>query len=61
MLKTIMDIIMTVCFLVMIVSIVMFYQTTIGKAIVCTSALIAVITYFISDRLEDKEEKEEEA
>ena len=59
MLKTIMDGIMVLCLAAMMIAILFYYQSTVGKAIVCISTVIAVIAYFISDYLEDKEDKEE--
>lgn len=57
MLKTIMEVIMTLCLIVMAVSIIFFYQTRIGGIIVIISIIISFIAYFISDYLEDKEEE----
>ena len=60
MLKTIMDGIMVLCLAAMMIAILFYYQSTVGKAIVCISTVIAVVTYFASEYLEDKEEKDEE-
>ena len=60
MLKTITNIIMVVCLAAMVIAILLYYQSPVGKAMVCISTVVAVIAYFISDYLEDKEEKDEE-
>lgn len=58
MLKTIMNIILAICFIVMAFAIIVYYQTPTGRALVCISTLIAIISYGISEYLESKEEKE---
>lgn len=58
MLKNIMDVITIICFVIMVFTIIVYYQTPTGRALVCITALITVITCGISDYLEDKEERE---
>lgn len=57
MLKTITNIIMVICLIIMVVSILVYYQSPIGRALVVISSIIAIATYFVSDYLEDKEEE----
>ena len=58
MLKNIMYVIMILCFVIMAFAIIVYYQTPTGRALVCVTALITVITCGISDYLEDKEDRE---
>lgn len=57
MLKTIMDVITIICFVIMAFAIIVYYQTPTGRALVCVTLFIAIITCGISDYLEEKEEE----
>ena len=58
MLKKIMDVITIICFVIMVFAIILYYQTPTGRALVCVTVFISIITCGISDYLEDKEEQE---
>lgn len=56
MLKNIMYVIMTIGFIAMMFGILVYYQTSIGRAIVSVAAMISLVSYLISDYLEKREE-----
>ena len=51
---------MVLCLVAMMIAILFYYQSAVSKAMVCISTVIAVVTYFVSEHLEEKEEKDEE-